>query len=240
MPSLCQDTGIQLAAPLVAELREREVAITSHQLDSLGRKASPPAFADDVTGIRKAVNKVLEDNEDAILVLHSYAGMPGSEAVNLLIDLGALTAVSSKSRGRLRRVVNIAAIMFPAGFKMDPKMFIDDSDPAISIDDSTGFVHYHDPNLGFFNDMSREDAQPFLDCLGQTYYLGPDPCITSEEYREAPALYIQCEKDQALPLEQQRGFCQGMPSVLLPTGHSPFVSQPATVAAILEKIAKSQ
>ena len=223
---------------LAAKLKERRVQISAHQLASVGRKAIPPSFADDVKLFRDAVLQGLEGDQDAILVLHSYAGMPGSEAVNQLIDLGALN--SQPDKGRLRRVVYIAAYMFPAGFKMDAKMFVGGSDPMFSIDDSTGFASFRNPYMGFFNDMSREDAQPFLDQLGETYYLGPDPAISSENYRQAPMLYVRCEKDQAMPLERQIGISQGMPNILLSTGHSPFVSQPAIVADILEKVAKSR
>lgn len=224
--------------PLVASVEKLGHKITPSQLASVGRKILRPTFSDDVNGIRDAVLNVLEKGDDAILVLHSYAGMPGSEAVNQLIDLGVLETQGEK--GNLRRIVYIAAYMFPAGFKMDAKMFIGDSDPMFSIDDNTGFTHFSDPYTGFFNDMSREDAQPYIDQIGDTYYLGADPCITSENWRKAPLFYIQAERDQAMPIDRQVGISQGMPSVKLNTGHDPFVSRPDMIAEILGKLASSK
>lgn len=224
--------------PIVAAVEQLNHQIVPHQLASVGRKEPRPTFADDVSGINQAVLQVLETGQDAVLVLHSYAGMPGSEAVNQLIELGALN--SHPGRGRLRRVVYIAAYFFPAGFQMDAKIFIGDDDPMFSIDDKTGLTHFADPYIGFFNDMSREAAQPFLEQIGDTYYLGPDPCLTSEKWRTAPVFYIQALRDQAMPIERQIGISQGIPSMSLDTGHDPYVSQPAAVAEILGKFASSE
>lgn len=224
--------------PIVAALEQLNYEITPHQLASVGHKEPSPTFADDVAGIRQAVLQVLESGQDAVLVLHSYAGMPGSEALNQLIELGMLEARSG--RGRLRRVIYIAAYMFPAGFKMDAKIFIGDDDPMFSIDDETGFTHFADPYTGFFNDMTREAAQPYLEQIGDTYYLGPDPCITSENWRTAPLFYVQARQDQAMPYERQVGISQGMPSICLDTGHDPYISQPEAVAEILGKFAVSE
>ena len=130
--------------------------------------------------------------------------------------------------------------MFPANFIVDTKMFIGDSDPLFSIDDATGLTHFADPYAGFFNDMSREEAAPFIENIGETYYLGQEPVITSEEYREAPMLYIQTAQDGAFPLERQTGISKRMPCVRLDTGHDPFVSQPGVVAELLAKVADSK
>lgn len=88
--------------------------------------------------------------------------------------------------------------------------------------------------------MSREDAQPFLDHIDDTYYLGTGPCISSENYGSVPMLYVETERDQAMPLERHIGISQGMPNTRLDAGHDPFSSQPKAVAAILERVASSQ
>lgn len=228
------------AKPLVTQLEKAGYGVTPHQLASVGLKDPAPTFADDVNGIVSAVTKVVNAGKDVILVLHSYAGMPGSEAVNKFIELDTPVAHASLSRGVLRRVVYISAYMFPPGFVMDAKMFVADSDPMFSIDEGKGLTYFRDPYTGFFNDMNREDAQPFLDQLADTYYLGTGPCITSENYRSVPMLYIQTEKDQAMPLDRQVGISQGMPNTRLNTGHDPFISQTEAVAAIIGRVASSQ
>ena len=130
--------------------------------------------------------------------------------------------------------------MFPPNFIVDAKMFIGDTDPQFSIDDATGLTHFADPYAGFFNDMSREEAKPFVENIGETYYLGQEPVITSDDYRKAPILYVQTANDGAVPLERQIGISKGMASVRLDTGHDPFVSQPAVVAELLGRVADSK
>lgn len=121
--------------PLVTRLEKVGYEITAHQLASVGLKTPAPTLADDVNGISGAVTKVTDAGQDVTLVLHSYAGMPGSEAVNKLLELGTQDAHATLSRGKLRRVVYISAYMFPAGFVMDAKMFIGAEDPMFSIDE---------------------------------------------------------------------------------------------------------
>lgn len=130
--------------------------------------------------------------------------------------------------------------MFPANFVIDVKRFVGDSDPMFSINESTGTTHFADPYHGFFNDMTRDDAQPFVDHIGQMYYLGAEPVITSDKYRSAPVIYVQCEQDNAFPLERQEGVSAGMPTIRLKTGHDPFISQSKIIAEILAKVASSQ
>src|ERR1700761_7549840 len=78
--------------PLVTALQERAKQAKPVQLHSVGLKetASRPNFADDVSVIYAAAVHELLAGNDVVLVLHSYAGMPGAQAVNRLIIDGAL------------------------------------------------------------------------------------------------------------------------------------------------------
>lgn len=102
------------------------------QLHSVGLKPQRPKFSDDVSVVYGAVVQELILNRDVCLVLHSYAGMPGAEAVNRLIIDGALEPL--EGRGRLARVVFIAAYTFPAGFVMDARAMMGPENPGFTID----------------------------------------------------------------------------------------------------------
>jgi hypothetical protein len=118
------------------------------QLHTVGRKppgAPRPNFSDDVSVIYSAVAKELIGGRDVCLVLHSYAGMPGAEAVNCLVNDGVVDgaglggsdengAEGSRRRGKLVRVVFIAAYIFPAKLVIDPKDFVGPDNPGFSID----------------------------------------------------------------------------------------------------------
>lgn len=117
---------------MVNVLRAQNHRAIPIQLHSVGIKTPRPTFADDVNVIYNAVSTSLSSGQDVCLVVHSAAGMPGAEAINRLIAEGALEP--KEGRGKLRRVVFIAAYVFPAGMVFDAKDFIRPEDPYFSID----------------------------------------------------------------------------------------------------------
>jgi hypothetical protein len=119
------------AEGLINAFRQQNYKAETHQLASVGLKSPRPTFADEVSTIKNAVSKELNTGQDVCLVLHSYAGVPGAQATNELIAQGALHAANGK--GKLVRVVFLAAYVFPAGFVMDAKMFTE-SDPGFTIE----------------------------------------------------------------------------------------------------------
>ena len=118
--------------PLVDALNERGYRARPLQLHSVGAKSTRPTFSDDVCVIYSAVVQELIRRNDVCLVVHSYAGMPGAEAVNKIISDGALEP--GDGRGRLIRTVFIAAYTFPAGFVMDVRAMLGPENPAFEID----------------------------------------------------------------------------------------------------------
>lgn len=148
-------------APLTQALTARNLPTRTLQLHTVGRKplASPrPTYSDDVSVIYTAVIHEILAGRDVVLVLHSYAGMPGAEAVNCLVKDGVVEGASSgrpdsgvqmmpaanvedgmtekgvKRMGALVRVVFIAAYIFPAKAPIDPKDFVGPENPGFSID----------------------------------------------------------------------------------------------------------
>ncbi len=113
------------------------------QLHTVGRKTTPgppPKYSDDVSVIYAAVTKQILDGKDVCLVLHSYAGMPGAEAINRLVKDGLVAGTDEElfkdnhTMGKLIRVVFIAAYVFPPKVAFDPKDMVGASNPGFSID----------------------------------------------------------------------------------------------------------
>jgi len=60
--------------------------------------------------------------------------------------------------------------------------------------------------------------------------------ITSERYGRIPRLYIECTRDNAVPIETQRLMINDVPGakvVSIATSHSSFFSKPAELARII-------
>lgn len=144
--------------PLTKALDARSIPSKTVQLYTVGRKPAiagvkPPRYSDDVSVIYAGVVQELFEGRDVVLVLHSYAGIPGAEAVNRLIKDGVVEGVSttrpdsgvqvpepeedetpSKPMGSLVRIVFIAAHILPAKFLMDPKDYVGPDNPGFTID----------------------------------------------------------------------------------------------------------
>lgn len=118
--------------PLVDVLTSRGFRAVPLQLHSVGPKSTRPTFSDDVCVIYSAVARELIRGNDVCLVVHSYAGMPGAEAINRICSDEALEGL--EGRGKLIKAVFIAAYAFPANFVMDVRAMLGPENPAFDID----------------------------------------------------------------------------------------------------------
>lgn len=73
-------------------------------LPSVGGNPPTYDFSEDVQAIRNLVTEISESGSDVILVLHSYAGLPGGEALQ---GLGKADRQRSGLRGGVIRIVFI-------------------------------------------------------------------------------------------------------------------------------------
>lgn len=70
-------------------------------------------FDPDVQRIRTAVQELLDDGKDVVLVMHSYGGVVGSEAAKYF--LGDNENEGKKTRGKITRMVWVCAFVLPVG-----------------------------------------------------------------------------------------------------------------------------
>jgi hypothetical protein len=83
-------------------------------LPSNGARPAIYDFTEDVRAIREQVAMLVNGGEDVIVVLHSYAGIPGGEA---LWGLGKTERRQRGLRGGVLRVVFIMSILAKEGFQ---------------------------------------------------------------------------------------------------------------------------
>lgn len=78
--------------------------------------ANPPLqdFSADVESVRIAVEEVLAAGQDVVLVIHSYGGVPGSEAMKYFMDDNA----GGNGRGRIIRLAWICGFVAPKGVSL--------------------------------------------------------------------------------------------------------------------------
>lgn len=84
-------------------------------LHSVGASPPDPSFDADVKGIRDCLTKlVVEEEQEVVLVVHSYTGMPGGEAP---VGLGKKDREAANKPGGVIRLVFIDAYAVPEGFQ---------------------------------------------------------------------------------------------------------------------------
>ncbi|OBT48968.1 hypothetical protein VE00_00687 [Pseudogymnoascus sp. WSF 3629] len=75
-------------------------------------------FSADVTVIRSCLSKLVSQDKEVILVVHSYAGLPGGEATK---DLGKKDREAQGLKGGIIRFVVINGFVAPPGFQPAPR-----------------------------------------------------------------------------------------------------------------------
>lgn len=171
---------------------------------------------------------------DTIIVGHSWGGYPIGAAAEAdpaamrgLVFLCAYAPVSGLSMVDMRRraprqPVLSAVVRAPDGL-------------TVSIDPEQA------PAL-FYHDCSAEIVAYALKHLGpQTILPQTTPLTLTDRYGRVPKAYIRCANDHVIPPEYQVEMTRDWPRDRvheLPTSHSPFFSDPAALAALLDRISR--
>ena len=212
--------------------------VLAPDLAGMGRDPTPRAqvtlalWADQIADLIRAAS------EPVILVGHSRGGIVISEAAERVPD-------------RIRKLVYLAAVLVPDGTSVAAVRAAKSrivrrhrlEDIIIPGPDNTSTVRPEAIDGMFFNTTPPELAE-----YGRSR-MGPEPMaamttplrLTGDRYGRVPRAYIECARDQSLPLQLQRSMQAGLPCdpvILLDTDHSPFLSNPDALAAALVAIAE--
>jgi pimeloyl-ACP methyl ester carboxylesterase len=198
---------------LTAVLEEQGWRTLTVDLPSAGGLAG---VADDARVIRAELEAV---DGPVVVVAHSYGGIPVGQAV-----AGA---------GNVERIVYLAAFQLDVGESMlsfygvpaptEPK----DHEPVPD-----------NPVTTFYGDLPPAEGEEAARRLVPQSARSFSDALTAAGWHTVPSTYIVCEQDQALPEASQLRLAERSGAVhRMAAGHSPFLSQPAELAALLMKIA---
>lgn len=95
--------------------------------------AEPPIddFTQDVETIRSTVAELVEAEKEVIVVLHSYSGIPGGQALE---GLDRHARKESGYEGGVIRVIYIMSFIVPEGFQHSPRGTRDNMVPVMKTD----------------------------------------------------------------------------------------------------------
>ena len=215
--------------------RARAIDLPSHGAD--------PTPASEVTldAYARAIVSALDDWGDdtgsdapAILVGHSMAGYP-------------ITAAAELAPEKVARLVYLCAYVPRAGHSLADLRRMGPSQPLRDaiVADPTGTTFRFDPDKAvdrLYHDVALGTAAWAVSMLGAQPIRPQETVLAVERALRVPRSYIRCTGDRAIPPAWQAAMSEGWPAAdvtTLPTSHSPFLSDPAALAARLDAIARS-
>ncbi|MFI7009055.1 alpha/beta hydrolase [Streptomyces sp. NPDC050145] len=201
-------------ALLTPHLTER--GFTVHTVDLPSSGAPGQALGDlraDAAAVREAVGAI---DGPVTLVGHSYGGMVITEASARLENVD--------------RLIYVAAFMLPEGVSVLQAVG-GTPPPWWVIDRENRTVDVKDPTAVFFADCPADVASDTTAHLGLQSLDSFEQPLTGAGWTTIPSGYVLCERDAAIPPFAQEAMSASASTVVrMPTGHSPFLANPAGLA----------
>lgn len=171
---------------------------------------------DDARAVREAAGAI---DGRVVVCAHSYGGAVASEG------LAGLDGVA--------RIVYLAAFMLDAGESLLGAAG-GRRPPWWDVREEEGTLVPIDPRAVFYHDVEPAAAEAAIARLRSMTYATVEQPLTAAAWHEAPSTYIVCDDDRAFPPGGQDALAARADRVHhLPTSHSPMLSDPAALAALL-------
>ncbi|RAK75318.1 alpha/beta hydrolase [Aspergillus fijiensis CBS 313.89] len=191
---------------------------------------------DDVDAVTTALKHLVEEEKKSVVVvMHSYGGIVGTEAIPK-----HLTHAARRARGHQGGVLHLfyfAAFILPEG-KSVLEAF---GESPINDVQPDGRSRLENGAQTVYGDLPAAEAALWESRLVPQSYAVQTTCTTRAAYEYLPSTYLVCEGDQAVPPSFQEGFA-GLARAEVDrctAGHSPMLSQPAMlvgkIAAVVDQ-----
>lgn len=207
-----------------------------------GTRFPAPTMQDDAAQIRKNVQEVLDKGSDVVLVLHSYSGVPGSEALS-----GLGHSDRPEGSAAVTGIVYIAAIVPVVGQSLLDLMFSYLPDD-MKADNPGGYIKPNPEMYPFvFSDLTDPDeVEKYTNMMVRHTADSYRGVLGYAAWKDIPSIYISTGKDVVVPPELQNAMVEKaqkesgkMTKVLNEqSGHCPIISFPEWTTEQLIKATK--
>jgi pimeloyl-ACP methyl ester carboxylesterase len=187
--------------------------------------ASPSAGERPTAGMHDdaaVVAKELASIEGPVVLLgHSYGGIPITEA-----------AAGAR---------NVERLIYLCAWMPDEGQSLFDLEGSPTPDDVSGLLPLiNEPRTSLYGDLPDAEAEQALSTLVDQTVRSFAEKVGAVAWRDIPSTYIVAEQDQAISLAlQEKMAAQAAEIRRLAGGHSPFLSRPGELAALIDEIVRS-
>jgi pimeloyl-ACP methyl ester carboxylesterase len=187
----------------------------------------PTSLELDIHEVRSTVLKVLDSGNNAVVLAHSYGGLPTMSALE---GLDQKSRVNAGYTNCVEAIACIAAFVLPVGTSL-----IDTSGgfpaPTHDVRGDLLFVNEPGPVYWFYADLPEKETQKWVALLRPHSWKVNLDKAKFAAYEAIPTSYLICTKDAAFPPEAQREICKtaskgGLKVRVeeIDSSHSPFLS----------------
>ncbi|KAL3490734.1 alpha/beta-hydrolase [Aspergillus germanicus] len=219
--------------PVAKILREQGYEAETVTLPSVGGPSSTTAY-DDARHIQETyLTKLVADGKEVIIVMHSYAGIPGTECVK---GFARKDIAAQGKKGGVVGLVYIAAFLVPPGASV-ASFLPNGLDSFMILKDDK--MYPKNPREIFYGDLDDEAASKYLAEIVPHAPEAMHTPLTYAAYYDVPTSYILCARDVGFPLFAQQKIA-GIPgegvvrTYTVDGGHFSMLSQPQAVADAIQ------
>ncbi|KAI1869821.1 uncharacterized protein JN550_005411 [Neoarthrinium moseri] len=188
------------------------------------------SLTDDALAIKAELEKLVEQQKlDVVVLMHSYGGLVGSEAVTQ--DLTRDWRVQQAKMGGVTHLFFFTAFILEEGQSV---LDVFGESPNNDIK-SNGRFRVKDAGRLLYGDLPVEEAQYWESRIVDQSYAVQETKLSRAAYRYVPSTYLICEEDQAVPAAYQKIFAQlaNATTLKMKTRHSPMLSKPSELADVI-------
>ncbi|KAH8683191.1 Alpha/beta hydrolase fold-1 [Tricladium varicosporioides] len=235
--------------PLKAALSLHGYTAIPINLPSIGGNPPTYDFTEDVLAIRNLVTQIADSGADVVVVMHSWGGLAGCEALR---GLGKEERARGGLRGGVSRLVFIMAWIPQEGFQSAPRGDVSAMFSYMNTDLQAGIATI-DPEatvVALYNDLPSPQAQYWTSqLLPQSLGIFWSK-TTYSPWRYIPSTYVICGQDQNVTAEYAEMMLQeakdSTPNMIdtvercEDAGHAVFLSRISWTVDMLRRAAGEQ
>ncbi|KAH7231344.1 Alpha/beta hydrolase fold-1 [Fusarium redolens] len=204
---------------------------------SVGAEPPTKGIPDDAAALRNVLDDLANQGKQIVLVVHSYGGLVGANAVP---GLGYEQRQKEGKAGGIVTFLYLAAFVTPVGQSI-LKLLGGRWLPWMRVEGS--YVFADTPEEVFYHDVPLDLQKEAAAALTHECVRAWTDEVDYEPWHDMHCLYFVCEEDRAVPAAVQEQMAQilGPDSVIFRsrTSHSPFLSAVQDVVDGVEKAAHS-
>jgi pimeloyl-ACP methyl ester carboxylesterase len=210
---------------------------------------------DDTDAVKSVLERLVNDEgKKVVVVMHSYGGLVGSNAVSKELRFSHRKATGLP--GGVIHLFYFAAFMLDEGqsvlsafgespnndVKVSAVNSINPLRPAYESTQADGRMYLKDGAALLYNDLPAQEAAEWEERLIAQSHAVQRTEITCAAWKYVPSTYLLCENDKAAPPQYQQMFAElaGSKLIRYGAGHSPMLSQPGMlVKSIVEAVVRA-